>query len=91
MSNFTNKKIQYSVTNESAELKLTGNISVSDSKIHSFDGSFSTTTGEYVGNFYYSESADGKVNKNFSEIGADYVTSATSLLDATINDANEIK
>jgi hypothetical protein len=91
MANFTNKKIQYSVTNESTELKLTGNISVSNSKINSFDGSFSTTSGEFVGNFYYNEGTDDKVNKSFSEIGSEYVASATALLDATINDANEIK
>jgi hypothetical protein len=85
-----NKQVNYSCTNEDVTLKLQGTVSLNESKrITSFNGSFYLVeTNAYAGEFYYSETEDGKISKSTNNIPAEYIEEACDFLVAT---ANEIK
>ena len=80
----TNNRMQYSVTNENESLKLSGEITVSSTKlITSFSGSFMMADGAIAGNFNYSEN-DTNFDKHIYGVSKSLSDVANTLLDNTI-------
>jgi len=80
-----NKRVQYTVTNEDSNLKLTGEISLKDqTNDFSFNGSLSDLSDNYLGNFYYNEREDEKVDKSINGIDKDDLANAEALIASTI-------
>lgn len=52
----TNKRESYTVSTSSANLKITGDITLAGTNVVSFNGSFSLADNSPAGNFNYSES-----------------------------------
>lgn len=91
MIELTNKQISYVIANESGTFKLTGQVAIKeeDSIISSFSGSFFKNEDEYCGNFYYSENAEGKVNKSINDVSTDNFTTLDNFLDNSIAELKE--
>lgn len=83
--NLTNKQVIYSCVNENEALKLTGTIHFNgENVITQFSGTFTTIEDEACGDFYYNETADGKVNRATNNVPADLVDPTGDLLLATV-------
>lgn len=80
-----NKRVQYTVTDEDSNLKLTGEISLKDqTNDFSFNGSLNDLSNNYLGNFYYNEREDEKVDKSINGIDKDDLANAEALIASTI-------
>lgn len=92
MITLTGKTTNYQVSNESATVKLSGQLTLSDNedRIVSFNGSFNTIENVYIGNFYYSENENGRVSKNVSDVDITKLSDVESLLDETIVEIKQI-
>lgn len=92
MITLTGKTTNYQVSNENATVKLSGQLTLSDNedRIVSFNGSFNTTEDGYIGNFYYSENENGRVNKNISDVDGTKLSSVESLFNETITEIKQI-
>lgn len=83
------KQASYQVTNETETLKLIGQVTIKeeDDVITNFNGSFSKLgTNEYCGNFFYSEKADGKVNKQINDIDIQDIADIEKFLNDSVNE-----
>lgn len=90
MITLTNKQTNYSVENIGENIKLTGTVAFAeDGRIISFNGTFMTEQGSYVGNFYFNENDNGKSNKSISDVDTDKYDEADELLDDTINELKQ--
>ena len=81
----TNKRVQYTVSNESENIKITGEVTVGDSN-NSFNGTVNTLNGDYSGNFYFNEIDANNVNLNFNNVPADKVGAIYSLIQSTMTE-----
>lgn len=80
---FTNKRLSYHVSNTTGTITLEGDATInSQSLIDSFNGSVNSTTGQY-GNFSYSESDGGQVNRSYNG-SKDIEVEACGLIDSVI-------
>lgn len=79
----TNKRVMYSVKNEDSNLKLTGEVQLSESSITEFSGNFFTLAEEYSGNFSYSESGTN-INCSINSYPSSLQDKGMILLDTTI-------
>lgn len=72
----TNKQVTYSVAHEGTEFKMTGNVHVNEmNRITNLNGNLYKDD-EYSGDFYYSETEDGKVNKSMNGVKKENVPAA---------------
>lgn len=79
---FTNKRLSYHVSNTNGTITLEGDATInSQSLIDSFNGSVNSATGQY-GNFSYSESDGGQVNRSYNGSKVE----ACDLIDSVIED-----
>lgn len=86
----TNKRTQYSVKNTVNGITLIGEVSLNaEDKIQSISGNFRNEEDNYVGDFYYSVNAEGKINKNINNIAADIEELACKTLGDTVAAINE--
>ena len=80
-----NKRVQYTVTNEDSNLKLTGEVSLKEQTNDlSFNGSLNDLSNNYLGNFYYNEREDEKIDKSINGIDKDDLANAEALIASTI-------
>jgi hypothetical protein len=87
MIELSDKRELYSITNSGETLKISGRITAEgDTRISEFTGQFADLEGTWLGNFYYAESTEGKINQNVSEIAADYIAAASELLLSTVSE-----
>jgi hypothetical protein len=90
MITLTNKQTNYSVSKEGTILKLEGTTNFTETGlISSFNGTISTLEGAYVGNFYYSESTNGKANRSLNDVDLDKYKAADALIDEAIDELKE--
>jgi hypothetical protein len=84
----TNKRSLCTVSNSTSTIKLEGELVSSQlKKISGFSGSFYRVDPvEYIGNFNYSETSDGRVSKSIGEIPSDLFETASNLFDATLDE-----
>lgn len=82
----TNKQVSYNCVNVNEVLKLSGTVHLNgDNVISQFSGSFSDVeSGEHCGDFYYNESADGKINRSTNNIPAALVDATGDFLLETV-------
>lgn len=84
MLELTNKRATYNVANSDGEIKLTGEVTISNvDTITSFSGQF-TVEDTYSGSYYYSENEQGKASKSLSDLDVAVQSKASQLLDTTI-------
>ena len=87
MITLTGKTTNYNVANESGQLKLSGQVTVQeDGRISNFNGTFNKDENGYAGNFYYSESEEGKSNKSTSDVDTADHLAFDNFLDSTITE-----
>lgn len=87
MIELSDKKEVYSIKNSGEKVKVSGRITVEgDNRVSEFSGQFSDLEGTWLGNFYYAESAEGKINQNVNEVGTDYIAAANELLLSTVSE-----
>lgn len=83
---FSNSRFTETVENETASVKLYGEVTYnSDKLINSFTGSVTSTDGMKSGSFNYSETADGNVNRGYNG-SKELEIDACDLVDATVVD-----
>ena len=86
MVTLINTQKNYSVAVETENFKLSGSavINVESENISNFNGGFTTTEGNYAGNFGYSENENGKANKNIYDIDKKNFVELDTLVDSAI-------
>jgi hypothetical protein len=91
MITLINTSKNYSVSLETENFKLSGNasINVETESISSFNGNFTTTDGNYAGNFGYNENENGKANKNIYDIDKANFVELDTLVDNAINELKQ--
>lgn len=90
MITLTNKQTSYSVENEGQVVNVTGSVTATEAgRIVSFNGSFVTQEGNYVGNFYYNENENGKSSRSVNDVDTDKYEDADELLDLTIKELKQ--
>lgn len=84
----SNKRSLCTVTNSATTIKLEGELVSSQlKKISGFSGSYYRVDPvEYIGNFNYSETSDGRVSKSIGDIPSDLFSTASQLLDETLEE-----
>lgn len=87
MITLTGKQTSYTVTNESGQLKLFGQVTVKEEgRIANFNGNFEKGDLGYVGSFYYSESENGKSGKGVNDVDVTDCLALDNFLDNTITE-----
>lgn len=80
----TNKQVTYTVSNESDAVDLNGNINLdANNRVTQFSGNF-IVDGEFAGDFYYSETQDGKINKSMNSVPESVASAACDFLESTV-------
>lgn len=81
----TNKQLTYSVSHQSAEFKMTGSVHINEmNRITNLNGNLYKDD-EYSGDFYYSESEEGKVNKSINGVTKENVSAACNFIVEIVN------
>lgn len=76
----------YSVTNSNNTFSLSGTITINEStQVENFNGSI-TKDSKMYGNFYYSETSDGKINFNLSNVSTEFITEVEQFIVTTVNE-----
>lgn len=84
----SNKQTIYTCVNTQDDLSLNGTVHLNETnRVTQFNGNF-TIDGEYAGDFYYSETTDGKINKSINNIPE---THASVACDFVMDTVAEIK
>lgn len=83
----SNKRNLCTVDNQDSQIKLSGELTIEGTQVHSFNGSYyRLSPEEYIGGFDYSETSDDRITKSISGIPSDLVASAIKLLDDSITE-----
>lgn len=87
MVELTNKVINYDVKNQNENLKLTGTLQITDTKlIKGFYGTFYSLEDEFKGNFSYSETDEGLINSSVDSYPSELEDKGAKLLDITVDE-----
>lgn len=82
----TNKQVTYTVSNELDTLSMNGNIHLdAENRVTQFTGNF-MVDGEFAGDFYYSETQDGKINKSMNSVPENVASAACDFLATTVSE-----
>ena len=81
----TNKRYQFTVTNTVNDLTVRGEVTMNEDKtINSFNGNVRDNE-QHVGDFYYSENLDGKINKSINNVSSANISAMEALIAETVN------
>ena len=82
---FSNKSTRYSVSRQGEHYRMDGSIAfLEDNRITELNATVYDLEDKYIGNFYYSETADGKCNKNLNNVPKEYFEVVDQFIDETL-------
>lgn len=88
---FSNSRFMETVDNETAVVKLHGEVTYDSNKlVTNFNGSITSVDGGKYGSFNYSETSDGNVSRSYNG-PKDIETDACALIDSTVLDIKNRK
>lgn len=87
MIEFSNKSVQYSISNTGQNYKLIGSIRVdAEDNITDFNGTFYDLEDNYLGNFNYRENTEGNCDKYLNNVQKATFSTIDAFLDQTIEE-----
>ena len=85
MITFSNKTVRYNFSSEGENFKIDGTVEImQNGSLNNLNASISNLQGQYLGNLYYSETMEGKCNKNLNNVEKENFADVDNYVDSIL-------